>query len=79
MAVTVKTEKQIELMRESCRLLGIMHKELRDVVKPGISTWEINRIGEEIIRGFGCIPNYTAYLQRNVSLKTEISSVSTAV
>jgi len=61
MAVTIKTEHEIELMRESNRLLGLMHDELEKLVKPGVSTWEINREGERIIRDFGCIPNFKNY------------------
>lgn len=30
-------------------------------IKPGISTWEINKLGEEVIRSFGCIPNFLNY------------------
>ena len=42
MAIIIKTEKQIELIRESCRLLAIVHKELEEYIRPGISTREID-------------------------------------
>lgn len=61
MSVTIKSDKQIELMRESGRLLAIMHEELHKAIKPGISTLEIDRLGEKIIRDFGCIPNFKNY------------------
>ena len=61
MAVTIKTEEELALMRESCRLLALMHEQLAQEIKPGMSTWEVDRIGEEIIRGFGCIPNFKNY------------------
>ncbi len=61
MAVTVKSEHEIELMREAGRLLAIMHEELHKEIKPGISTWDVNRMGETIIRDFGCIPNFLNY------------------
>ena len=61
MAVTIKSEREIELMRESCRLLGIVHKELEQIIRPGISTKEIDTIGEEIIRKLGGIPNFKNY------------------
>lgn len=61
MSVTIKSDKQIELMRESGRLLAIMHEELHKAIRPGISTLEIDRLGEKIIRDFGCIPNFKNY------------------
>ena len=61
MSVTIKTSKEIELMRESGRLLEIVHDELAKAIKPGMSTWDIDHLGEEIIRSFGCIPNFLNY------------------
>ena len=61
MSVSIKTAREIELMREAGRLLEIVHDELAKVIKPGISTWEIDRKGEELIRSFGCIPNFLNY------------------
>lgn len=61
MAVTIKSDREIELMRESCRLLALVHTELGHAVKPGITTYEINRLGEEMIRSFGCEPNFLNY------------------
>ena len=61
MAVSIKSQKEIELMRESCRLLSIVHDEMGKAIKPGISTYEINKIGEDMIKSFGCIPNFKNY------------------
>ena len=61
MSVTIKTAKEIELMRESCRLLEIVHNELAEIIKPGISTLEIDRYGEHRIRALGGIPNFKNY------------------
>lgn len=61
MAVTIKSQKEIELMRESCRLLSIVHDEMGKALKPGMSTYEIDKLGEEMIRSFGCIPNFKNY------------------
>lgn len=61
MSVTIKSAKEIELMREAGRLLEIVHDELGKAIKPGISTWEIDHLGEQIIRSFGCTPNFLHY------------------
>lgn len=61
MAVTIKSAKEIELMRESCRLLAIVHKEMEEAIKPGMTTKEIDILGDSLIRKLGCIPNFKNY------------------
>ena len=61
MSVTIKSAREIELMRESCRLLEIVHNELEDIIKPGVSTLDIDRYGEQRIRSLGGIPNFKNY------------------
>ena len=61
MAVSIKSEREIELMREAGKILAATHEELKEVLKPGISTWEIDKICERIIRGYGCIPSFKNY------------------
>lgn len=61
MAVTIKSSKEIELMREAGRILAKTHEELSKLLKPGISTLDIDRAGEEIIRSYGCIPSFKNY------------------
>ena len=59
--VTIKSEREIELMREAGKILASVHEELGKAVKPGISTKEIDRICEEMIRSHGCIPSFLNY------------------
>ena len=61
MAVTIKSPKEIELMRTSCKYLAEMHDMLAEVIAPGISTWDIDALGDEFIRKKGCIPNFKDY------------------
>ncbi len=61
MAVTIKSAKEIELMRESCRILELVHNELGEFVRPGITTADIDALGEKLIRGYGCTPNFLHY------------------
>lgn len=61
MSVTIKTAREIELMREAGRLLEKVHDELAAFIKPGISTLDIDRLGEKLIRSFGCTPNFLNY------------------
>lgn len=61
MAITIKSAREIELMRESCRLLSEVHDRLKEAIRPGISTYEIDALGEKLIRGYGCEPNFLNY------------------
>lgn len=61
MAVSIKSKAEIELMREAGRILAITHDELAKRVKPGMSTLEVDQIGEEIIRSYECIPSFLNY------------------
>lgn len=61
MAVSMKSAREIELMREAGRLLSRVHDELGAAIRPGMSTLEIDQLGEKLIRGFGCVPNFLHY------------------
>ena len=61
MSVTIKSPREIELMREAGRILAQVHDELGQIVRPGISTYEIDKEGEKMIRDFGCIPSFLNY------------------
>lgn len=61
MAVSIKSAKEIELMKEAGKILAKTHEELEKALKPGMSTLDIDRLGEKIIRSYGCIPSFKDY------------------
>ena len=61
MSISIKTAREIEKMRRAGELLEKVHDELGRAIHPGMSTWEINKLGEEMIRSFGCTPNFLNY------------------
>lgn len=61
MAITIKSAREIELMRESCKRLVEVHQAMEELIKPGITTWEIDEFAEKMIRKMGCIPNFKDY------------------
>ena len=61
MPVTIKTPQEIVKMRESNRRLEIVHDELAKMIRPGISTLDIDREGERLIRELGGVPNFLHY------------------
>ncbi len=61
MPVTVKSDEELNLMRQSGHLLAQVHEELHEALRPGISTLELDAIGEAAIRRLGGIPNCKDY------------------
>ena len=61
MAVTIKSHSEIELMRKSCKLLAIVHEEMKNALRPGMTTYDINIVGEKTIKKLGCKPNFKNY------------------
>lgn len=61
MSISMKSEREIGLMREAGKILAQVHDELEQFIEPGISTKDIDKKGEELIRSFGCIPSFLNY------------------
>lgn len=59
--VTIKSEREIELMREAGRILAKVHEELGRTLVPRMSTKEIDRMCEDMIRSHGCVPSFLNY------------------
>ena len=60
-------------MRKAGHLLEQVHNELAKMIRPGVSTWEIDHEGEKIIRDLGCIPNFLNYNGFPASFCTSIN------
>lgn len=61
MSVSIKSAREIELMRAAGKILAKVHENLQKELKEGMSTYEVNRLGEEIIQSYGCIPSFKDY------------------
>ena len=61
MPITMKSAREIELMTEAGRILAAVHEELEKALHPGMTTLDIDKIGEEVIRSYGCIPSFLNY------------------
>ena len=61
MSVKIKNFHEIELMREAGRILALVHENLAKEIKPGMTTKDVDILGEEMIRSFGCIPSFKNY------------------
>jgi len=59
--VTIKSKREIELMKKACKVVALTYQELEKHIKPGISTWELDQIAEKTMRSLGAIPAEKGY------------------
>lgn len=59
--VTIKSKQEIEKMREACRVAALTQKAVEKAIRPGISTWELDKIAENTMRANGAIPAEKGY------------------
>ena len=56
-----KTEEEIDLIRESSLLVAKTHAEISELIKPGFTTLQLDKIAEEFIRDNGGVPAFKGY------------------
>jgi methionyl aminopeptidase len=56
-----KSRRELDKMRASGRLVGLVLQKLREMVKPGVTTIEIDREAERMIRDAGALPTFKGY------------------
>ena len=61
MAIILKTAEQIRLMKEAGRITGEAILKARDVIRPGVSTWEVDRVIHDYIVKCGAKPSFLGY------------------
>ena len=59
--IIIKSDHEIDIMRESGKVTGYILRELHNVIKPGISTMDVNNFVEGIILGNKMIPTFKGY------------------
>lgn len=65
MNVIIKTPDEIAIMREAGRIVARAHQAMREAVRPGISTAELDKIAETVLRDHGAIPAFLNYPKPN--------------
>ncbi len=59
--ITIKSNREIELMIEAGRITALAHRKVKEAIRPGISTYELDKIAEETIRACGAVPSFKGY------------------
>ena len=59
--IYLKTQEEIELLRESSLLVSKTLAELAKIIRPGITTAQLDKVDEEFIRDNGATPSFKGY------------------
>lgn len=59
--IILKTKREIEIMRKAGRLVAQAHELVKQNIKPGITTGELDRIVEDFLRSQNSIPTFKGY------------------
>ncbi len=73
--ITLKSQPEIETMREAGRIVGLAHEAIAKAIRPGITTLELNAIAEKVIRDHGAIPSFLGYGGFPASICASINNV----
>lgn len=59
--ITLKSNREIELMAKAGNVVALVHKKMKEVIKPGITTFDLNKIAEEVIFANHATPSFKNY------------------
>ena len=59
--VTIKSKREIELMKEACKITALTYDYIEKIIKPGMSTLELDKLAEKFIKEHGGIPAQKGY------------------
>ncbi|HOP56939.1 MAG TPA: type I methionyl aminopeptidase [Bacillota bacterium] len=59
--ITIKSEREVELMREAGKIVALAHKAAKEAIAPGVSTKKIDEIIEKVIRDHDATPSFKNY------------------
>ena len=63
--IFLKTDDEIELLRQSNLLVGKTLAEVAKLIKPGVTTLELDKVAEEFIRDNGAVPTFKGFPNHN--------------
>lgn len=71
--IIIKTDREIEFMKRAGKIVGDALEKLHESVKPGITTYELDRIADDYIRSENAIPSFKGYYGFPASICTSVN------
>ena len=71
--IVCKSEAELRLMREAGRIVADTHRLLKQSIRPGMTTSELDQIAETYIRSQGAVPSFKGYNQFPASICTSVN------
>jgi methionyl aminopeptidase len=71
--ITIRSQREIDLIRASCRIVAEVLESARGWARPGVTTGELDRRAEELIRKRGAAPSFKGYLGYPATLCTSVN------
>ena len=59
--VTIKSKREIELMKEACKVVALTYEKLEKEIKPGMTTFELDQLADKTLRSLGAVPAEKGY------------------
>ena len=59
--ISIKSNREIEIMKEAGRITALALRKVKEAIRPGVSTYELDMIAEETIRACGATPSFKGY------------------
>ena len=73
--ISIKSQREIDLMKEAGAIVARVHKRLSKEIKPGITTLQINKICEEVIKENGATPSFKGLYDFPCAVCTSVNEV----
>lgn len=71
--IILKSAKELERMRQAGKIVYLTHQELKKVIYPGITTKELDRVAESVIKKYGATPSFKGYNGFSGSICTSVN------
>lgn len=65
MAVHIKSPEELAIMREAGRIVAVAHQAMREAIRPGVTTAELDKLAETVLRDHGATPAFLGYPKQN--------------
>ena len=59
--IALRTSREIDKIRQSCRVVGLAHRAIRKLIQPGIASEELDHVAEKIVQDHGAMPAFKGY------------------